>query len=182
MLNMLAKRTALITLVAALVPVSAFAHGPSRLKISKEVVVNAPAEAVWEMISDFCSIETWHPAVVSCEGEGGNDKGATRVLTIGEEGGPTISEKLLKFDPDRMMYKYKIEETDDSVLPVTQYASFLSVSDNGDGTSTVKWRSGFYRAYMKNEPPPELSDEAARTAVTGVYEAGLDSIKAMAEK
>jgi len=178
----LLKRAALIALVTALVPFAAEAHGPSRLKVSKEIVVNAPAKEVWALISDFCAIETWHPAVVACEGEGGNEKGATRVLTIGEKGGPTLTESLLKFDPDRMTYKYKIEETDDAVLPVTQYASFLSVSDNGDGTSTVKWRSGFYRAYMKNEPPPELSDEAARNAVNGVYDAGLASIKKLAEQ
>ena len=81
-----------------------------------------------------------------------------------------------------MMMKYKISKTDNNVLPVTTYSAFLSVSGNGDGTSTVKWRGGFYRAYPNNDPPENLNDEAAVTAVSGVYDAGLASIKAMSEK
>jgi hypothetical protein len=30
---------------------------------------------------------------------------------------------------------------------------------------------------MNNDPPPELSDEAAVKAVTGVYRGGLDALK-----
>ena len=30
---------------------------------------------------------------------------------------------------------------------------------------------------MNNDPPPELSDEAAMKAVTGVYRGGLDALK-----
>jgi hypothetical protein len=34
---------------------------------------------------------------------------------------------------------------------------------------------------MLNDPPPELNDEASAAAVRGVYRAGLDNIKALAE-
>ena len=30
---------------------------------------------------------------------------------------------------------------------------------------------------MNNEPPPELNEEAAIKAVTGVYRSGLDALK-----
>ena len=80
-----------------------------------------------------------------------------------------------------MTLKYKISKTDNSVLPVTTYSAFLSVADNGDDTSTVKWRGGFYRAYPNNNPPENLSDEAAVKAVNAVYDAGLANIKAIAE-
>jgi hypothetical protein len=162
-------------------PAAALAHGPSRQKVTEEITVNAPSVMVWDLISDFCAIAEWHPAVVECEGQGGNTPGATRRLTIGEPGGPEIHEELQKFDNDKMTYKYKITQTDDAVLPVTTYSAFLSVSDNGDGTSTVKWRGGFYRAYPNNNPPPQLNDEAALTAVTGVYKAGLEGIKELVE-
>jgi len=32
------------------------------------------------------------------------------------------------------------------------------------------------RGYPNNDPPPELNDEAALAAVTGVYQAGLDAL------
>jgi hypothetical protein len=62
------------------------------------------------------------------------------------------------------------------VLPVNNYSSMLSVKGEGD-TSTVEWKGGFYRGFMNNDPPPELSDEAAVNAVKGVYRSGLDALK-----
>ena len=175
-----------IVIVTALLSCSysAFAHGPSRQKVTKEVIVEASAAEVWAIIENFCAIADWHPAVHSadCDASKGTEIGATRVLTIGEQGGPQIHEELQKFDAEKMMMKYKISETDNSVLPVTTYSAFLSVADNEDGTSTLKWRGGFYRAYPNNNPPEELNDEAAVKAVTGVYDAGLASIKTIAEK
>ena len=169
-------------MLVVLIPANVQAHGPSRQKLTRDIIVNAPAEKVWGIMSDFCSIQQWHPAVVKCEGSGGNEPGATRVLTIGAEGGPQIHEELQKFDADNMTMKYKIKKTDMSVLPVTTYSAFLSVADNGDGTSTVSWRGGFYRGYQNNDPPPELNDEAAVKAVAGVYEGGLAGIKKLAER
>ena len=43
--------------------------------------------------------------------------------------------------------------------------------------ATVEWRGAFYRGFMNNDPPPELNDEAAKKAVSGVYRAGLDALK-----
>ena len=104
------------------------------------------------------------------------------MLTVGEEGGPQISEELLKYDADGMTYKYKITDTVMEVLPVTTYSSFFTVKDNGDDTSTVEWRGGFYRGHPNNNPPPEMNDEAAVKAVTGTYTAGLAALKELAEK
>jgi hypothetical protein len=78
-----------------------------------------------------------------------------------------------------MSLKYRIKSGD--ALPVTNYSSTIKVSAAG-GKSTVEWRGAFYRGYPNNNPPPELSDEAAVAAVTGVYRSGLDQLKAVAEK
>ena len=75
------------------------------------------------------------------------------------------------------MMKYEITDVDVKVLPVKNYSSILKVEDEGDGKSKVTWRGAFYRGYMNNNPPPELSDEAAVKAVTGVYRGGLDELK-----
>jgi hypothetical protein len=160
-------------LVLALFPAAAFAHGPSRQKASETVEINASPDKVWKVIGNFQDM-TWHPAVAKLEGTGGNDPNATRVLTL--KSGGTISEKLIQNDPAKMLYKYEITDVDVKVLPVKNYSSSISVKGEGD-KSTVEWRGAFYRGFMNNDPPPELNDEAAKKAVSGVYRAGLDALK-----
>lgn len=159
----------------------ALAHGPSRQKVTETVTVQAPAAKVWALISDFCSIEKWHPGVKKCTGAGGNEAGATRVLEVGDAG-LKVEEELLQFDAATMTYKYRITKTAMEVLPVTTYSAFVSVKDNGDGSSTVEWRGGFYRGHPNGNPPPEQNDEAAIKAVTATYQAGLANIKKLAEQ
>ncbi len=174
------RRLVLVLLCA--LPLVAAAHGPSRQKVEKDIKINAPAAKVWALIADFCSISQWHPGVVKCEGTGGNEVGAKRVLTVGKEGGPRIEEELQMYDAAKMTYKYRITKTDVTVLPVATYSAFLGVTDNGDGTSTATWKGGFYRSWGKNNPPAEQNDEAAKKAVTGTYEAGLANLKKLAEQ
>jgi carbon monoxide dehydrogenase subunit G len=159
--------------VLALLPVAALAHGPSRQKVTETVEINAPPDKVWKVIGNFQDM-SWHPAVEKVEGQGGNDANATRTLTL--KSGGTIAEKLDGYDAAKMMYKYEITNVDVKVLPVNNYSSSLSVKDNG-GKSTVEWKGAFYRGFMNNDPPPELNDEAAVKAVTGVYRTGLDALK-----
>jgi len=159
--------------VLALFPCAAFAHGPSRQKVTETVEINASPDKVWKVIGNFQDM-SWHPAVAKTEGKGGNEVNATRTLTL--KSGGTIDEQLIKYDPDKKTYKYEIKNVDVKVLPVKNYSSILSVKGEGD-KSTVEWRGAFYRGYMNNDPPPELSDEAAKKAVTGVYRAGLDGLK-----
>jgi hypothetical protein len=165
--------------LAALALLSTFAaaHGPSRQKVTETVEINAPADKVWGVIGNFQDM-SWHPAVAKIEGSGGNDANATRKLTL--TSGGTIDEKLIQNDAGKKIYKYEITHVDPKVLPVNNYSSSLSVKGEGD-KSTVEWKGAFYRGFMNNDPPPELNDEAAVTAVKGVYRAGLDALKKKVE-
>lgn len=156
----------------AALAMAAAAHGPTRQKVTKSVEVNAPAAKVWSLIGNFQDM-SWHPAVEKTEGSGGNEPGAKRTLTL--KGGGTIEEALTKYDAGHS-YAYEITNVDVKVLPVQNYSSSLRVEEDG-GKTTVTWRGAFYRGYLNNDPPPELNDEAAVKAVTGVYEAGLAAIK-----
>ena len=49
------------------------------------------------------------------------------------------------------------------------------------GFSYKEWKGAFYRGYMNNDPPPELSDEAAQKAVAAFQKEGLDALKAKLE-
>lgn len=164
-----------------LIPALGLADGPTRLKLTEQTEINAPPAKVWEMIKDFCSISNWHPAIANCVSEGGNAAGAKRVLTLKQEGNPRIDEEMLTYDAEAMTFKYKIKKVDPKVLPVTSYISFISVKPNDKGGSIVSWNGSFYRGYLNNNPPPELNDQAAIKAVTGIYQSGLANLKKLGE-
>lgn len=167
-------------LATALVPLSANAHGPTRQKVTVTREIAAAPEKVWDRIGDFQDM-SWHPAVHSTTGENGNEIDATRVLTLGAEDGPTISEVLYKYSDGKRSYSYRITDVEVEVLPVTNYSSHLTVKDGADGGSLVEWRGAFYRGYPNNDPPEDLNDAAAIAAVTGIYEAGLEALAAELE-
>jgi hypothetical protein len=159
--------------LASLMPLAAEAHGPSRQKVTETVEINAPADKVWEVVGNFQDMG-WHPAFKKTEGTGGNDVGATRTLTV--ESGGQIHEKLTKYNAEGKTLSYEITEVDVKVVPVTNYSAHITVTPNGD-KSTVEWKGAFYRGYVNNDPPPELSDEAAVKAITDVYQSGLAALK-----
>lgn len=161
------------------VSTSTLAHGPTRQKVTETIEINASAEIVWSVIQNFNDM-TWHPVVESSSADKDNEVGSIRTLNLG--GGATLVENLKAYDADKMTYKYRIPSAthDVKVLPVNNYSSTLSVKANGD-TAIVSWKGAFYRGYPNNDPPEELNDEAAVTAVTAVYKAGLDNLKKLIE-
>ncbi len=173
------------------VAATANAHGPVRQKLQESIKINAPAEKVWGIIKNFNEM-SWLPAVASTSAKGGNENGATRVLTL-KDGG-TITEELKKHDDATMSYAYKITEMSTKAtithngqeekvpaLPVGNYAADIQVKADG-GNATVTWKAGYYRAYMNNNPPAELNEDAANSSVEKVFKSGLDNLKALAEK
>lgn len=161
-------------LALSLVAGAAEAHGPSRQKTSQEVLLNAAPEAVWAAIGNFGDM-SWHPAVFSTEAPEGDKIGGRRTLTLGAAGGPQLLEELTKYDAAKRSYSYRISKDDIAILPVTNYSSTLKVEDR-EGKALVTWSGAFYRGHPNNDPPPELSDEAAIKAVNDLYRAGLDSL------
>ncbi|GAB6141800.1 SRPBCC family protein [Methylosoma difficile] len=185
------KKMTLMPLFLCLFSAAAFAHGPVRQKAELEITINAPAEKVWSIIKDYGDM-SWMPAIKSTTNEGGNKKGAIRVLTL--RSGGTITEELKKYDDAKMTYAYKITDISTSktithsgmeekvpVFPVDNYAASIEVESQGSAT-VVSWKAGYYRAYMNNNPPEEMNEEAANTAVNTVLKEGLDNLKALAEK
>lgn len=148
-------------------------HAPTRQKVVETIEINAPADKVWAVIGNFQDM-SWHPAFVKTAGTGGNDVNAKRTLTLGN--GAKIEEQLNKYSGDAKSYAYEITNVDVKVVPVSGYSSSITVTGEGD-KSTVEWKGAFYRGHPNNDPPPELNDEAAVKAITGVYKAGLEALK-----
>jgi hypothetical protein len=158
---------------ATLLPVAAEAHGPSRQKVVSKIEINAPVDKVWAVVGNFQDM-SWHPAFAKTEGTGGNDVGATRKLTL--QSGGVINEKLTKYSAEERGLTYEITDVDVKVLPVTNYSAQMNVTGTAEKT-IVEWRAAFYRGFVNNDPPPELSDEAAVKAVSDVVEGGLGALK-----
>lgn len=185
------KVTILASVVMFAFTAAANAHGPVRQKTKEEVKINAPAAKVWGIIKNYDDM-SWLPAVASTSAKGGNEEGATRVLTL-KDGG-TITEELKKYDAEKMTYSYKITDMSTKstithngaeekvpVLPVGNYAADIQVAADGDH-SVVTWKAGYYRAYMNNNPPEEMNEDAANNGVAAVFGAGLNNLKKLAEK
>ena len=68
------------------------AHGPVRQKTEEQITINAPADKVWDIIKNFGDM-SWHPDIFNTTVNGGNVKGATRVLTL-KDGGTITEEDL----------------------------------------------------------------------------------------
>jgi hypothetical protein len=163
------------------------AHGPTRKKVIETVTINASPDKVWTVMGNFQDV-SWIPGVKSVTGTGGNsidaknDDNEVAHRTITLDNGGTILEGLYKYDPAEHTYSYRIDKVDPKVLPVNDYSSTISVEPvDGGKSSKVEWRGAFYRGYMNNDPPPELSDEAAVKAVSGLYKASLANLKKKVE-
>jgi len=175
-----------------LLPALVFAHGASRLQVEETVMINADADTVWNMVKDFDSLHTWHPAIISTAAQGGNEVGATRTLTLGNDA--TISETLKKFNDQSMSYMYQIDEMssvgqvdiegemyDIPAVPVSKYKAWVTVEAEGDQTKVI-WLAKFFRGYTGNHhEPKELNDETATNAIQGIFRSGLDTLKAKIE-
>jgi mxaD protein len=169
--------TAIVTGLVLFTCGTAWAAAP-RLTASKTVTIDASASKIWHTVRDFNALNTWHPAVASDEiVEGKNNTvGAVRLLTL--KGGGTIKEKLLAFDPAGRSFKYAILE---GVLPVSDYTSTLMVKSAGKNKSSVTWSGHFKRKNVGDNPADNENDKTAVDTMGGVYQAGLDNLKKMAE-
>jgi hypothetical protein len=158
---------------------TAYAHGPVRQKLTEKILIDAPPAKVWGVIGSFQDM-SWLPGVAKTTGEGGNTPDAAKRQLVLDNGG-TIDESLYKYDAAEMSYAYRIDKVDVKVLPVTNYSATIVVLPADGGKSTVEWRGAFYRGYPNNDPPPDLSDEAAIKAVGTIYKAGLEALKKKVE-
>jgi hypothetical protein len=158
---------------------TAWAHGPTRQKVSETITINAAPDAVWAQVKDFGAMNTWHPAVQACAAPDGNKIGSRRTLTL--KGGGSVIEELETHNDAEKSFSYRMKDA--GPIPVTNYSSTFAVKPgSAAGTTLVEWRGAFYRGFPNNDPPPDKNDEAAVAAVSGIYKTGLANLKVVVEK
>lgn len=152
----------------------AWACGPTRNKHTTTIEIDAPAQRVWEVVGNYADF-TWTGKIARTEATGGVEPNVAR-RTWHFPSGATFTDQMSMYDPAEMSLSFVTESGDVKELPVTGYASRITVRDTG-GHATVEWRGAFVRGFPNNDPPPELSDEAAIAAVTAFQQAALDNLK-----
>jgi len=172
----------LALLALAILPFSAFAHGPSPQKVEKTVTIKAPPAKVWALIKDFGNMQAWNPNITADKTEQKKDDNGDMqtFATLTLKSGGEIVEMLRGADDATMKMRYEI---DGGVAPVADYNSFMQVAAGpGAGETTVTWVGRFYRTYKLNPPiPAGQDDETAVKFVTDFFDSSLAGLKKAAE-
>jgi len=154
--------------VLALSLLSAGALPASAASLSRSVDVEGTPSAVWLIIGPFCAIKDWLPPVGTCTEDG--KVPPTRTL-VTKDGKATFVEMQTARSDTKHFYTYTFRS---SPLPVMHYTSTIEVAAKSKGISTVTWRG----VYM----PEHGKEKDAMDALSGIYKAGLDAIKAKLTK
>ena len=139
-------------------------------RVVKSTVVNAPVEAVWEVIRDFNGHDQWHPAIATSQIERSNpsDKvGCVRNFRL--EDGANLREQLLTLSDLEQSFSYCLLDTP---VPLFNYVAHVRLTPITDGDLTFwEWESRF-------DTPKGQAEELTELVGTGIYVAGFNAVKA----
>jgi mxaD protein len=169
----------LVLILTGLAAPPALAHGASPRKIDEKIEIAAKPEVVWALLAAFAQISAWDPLVASSTAASDPTQGKERLITL--KSGGKLTDALTDYDASKMTYSYRRVDDDVNAFPLSFYSATISLSPTTTGTE-VEWIGRFYRGDTSNEPPPNLTDEAATKAMTDFFEAGLNNLKKLAEK
>lgn len=142
--------------------------------IDKRATVNAPAQAAWAAIGDYCSIGTWFgmKCEITSPGPGGSgDVGAVRVL----------NDEIVEVIVGATALSHTYVQTKGS-MDTTGYHGTVSVAPNTDDgqdgkTSTLRWVG----IYDQSALPDDEARAAANAQLNGAYETGVRNMKTLIE-
>jgi len=138
-------------------------------KVYVSTVIDAAAVDVWRIVRDFNGLPSWTPFVAESRIEQNmrpDQVGCIRNFRLRDGG--RIRERLLSLSDYDLSYSYAIVE---SPMPVEDYVSSLSLTPITDGNRTfAEWQADF-------DCPPEREAALIREIGTGVFQAGLTTLK-----
>jgi hypothetical protein len=139
------------------------------VKVVKSTILEAPVEAVWEIVRDFNGHDRWHPIVADSVIERGQpvDKiGCVRRFHLKD--GALLRETLLALSDADMAYSYCLNDTP---VPLLNYVAHVRLAPVTDGDWTFwHWESRF-------DTPPGREAELKAMVAENVYQAGFDAIR-----
>ncbi len=140
------------------------------VKVVKSTVLNAPVEAVWEVLRDFNGHDEWHPAVADSvvdRGQPSDKVGCVRRFHLAD--GSELREQLLTLSDADMAFSYCLLETP---VPLLNYVAHVRLAPVTDGDRTFwLWESRF-------DTPQGRERELGRMVAENIYQSGFDAIRA----
>jgi hypothetical protein len=117
------------------------------------IMIHAPADAIWQVISDFCAAGQYLTRVVNCtvEGEG---VGARRTLTSAD--GSTVVERLETLDEDAHRLSYTLL-TD---TPFGNCLTTMTLRELGPYLAELAWSATFEADGLPASEAVELMEGA----------------------
>jgi mxaD protein len=170
----------LLSLLLAVSASPLLAAEAPEMNIEHSIVINAPPEAVWDVVSDFNGLPRWLSTITESRIILGKNRevGAIRELT--RANGTKVQEKLIAYEPWNMSLGYTYIG---GLVGATDYFPTMTVSDAGNGKSKVVWKARFKRvAYWTDEPPVGQDDATPLNTLNKVYVMGLESLKKVVEE
>ena len=98
-----------------LFPLTSFAHGPTPQKGLESITINAPVDAVWDVIKQFDAIASWHPDVKASSGDGKNVSDGIRTITLQNDG--QLIESLDYYSDKDHEYNYRLKTENVTAFP-----------------------------------------------------------------
>ena len=170
---------ALLSLLLAVSAAPLFAVEAPEMKIEHSIVINAPPEAVWEVVSDFNGLPRWLATITESRIILGKNREVGAIRELRRANGTKVQEKLIVYEPWNMSLGYTYIG---GQVGATDYFPTMTVFDAGNGTSKVVWKAHFKRvAYWTDEPQPGQYDATPLNTLNKVYVMGLESMKQMIE-
>ena len=139
------------------------------VKVTRSTILDAPIEAVWEILRDFNGHDRWHPAVASSQIERGRD--ADRVGSVRRfklTGGEELREQLLALSDADAAYSYCLLDTP---IPLFNYVSHVRLIPVTDANQTYwQWDGQF-------DTQPDEREAMTELVGKDIYEAGFAAIR-----
>ncbi len=139
-------------------------------RIKTSTVLEAPVDAVWDVIRDFNGHDRWHPAVSDSQIERGlpvDKVGCVRRFHLAD--GSELREQLLTLSDIDMAFTYCLLDTP---VPLLNYVAHVRLTPVTDGDLCFwEWESRF--------DTPAGEEERLKTMVQrDIYEGGFRAVRA----
>ncbi len=174
-----AKGVPYALIIGLLIPQPLLAVDAPELRVEHSIVIDAPPEQVWEVVSDFDGLPRWLPTIESSRIILGKNREVGCIRELVRANGTKVQEKLIAYEPWNMSISYTYIGGQPGA---SDYYPTMTVKDAGNGKSRVEWKATFRRlAYWTDDPPPGQDDATVLAAFNKVYLLGLETMKKLIE-
>ena len=139
------------------------------VQVRQSTVIEAPIEAVWEILRDFNGHDRWHPAVATStieRAQAADKIGCVRRFKLND--GSELREQLLALSDLEQTFSYCLLDTP---MPMFNYVAHVRLLPVTDGDRTFwQWESRFTTR-------PEDRDGLTQMVAEQIYQAGFEAIR-----